>query len=181
MKDEELMLLFANNDITRGQRAFECLYQRHKGPLYRFIRKSCNNEAQCDELFQDLWLRIINNKQSYNPEFKFTTWAYTIANRLLIDWFRKQGKNIEDQSELEAEDHSFKQPDNELERKRLAKQLHQAITTLPEAQRRTFVLKHESDMSLSEVAVATEQPLERIKSQYRYAVNKLKSALEAWQ
>lgn len=180
MKDEQLMILFANNDISQGQKAFERLYQRHKGPLYRFIKKSCNNETQCDELFQELWLKIINNKQQFNPQYKFTTWAYTIANRLLIDWFRQNGKNIEDATDHEQKDAELKQPENELERKRMAQHLQKAITQLPAKQRRTFVMKHEADMSLTEVAEATQQPIERIKSQYRYAVNKLKSTLESW-
>ena len=133
---------------------------------------------------KELWLRIINNKQQFNPEYKFTTWAYTIANRLLIDWLRKNAKNVnanltEDLTE-EPADTPLNAPDNDLERKRMAKQLTEAITTLPDQQRMTFVMKHESGLSLSEVATATEQPLERIKSQYRYAIKKLKLTLEHW-
>ena len=183
--DEQLMLLFANNDIAgdtnKGQRAFDCLYQRHKGPLYRFVKKTCNNEQDANEVFQELWLRIINNKQKFNPEYKFTTWAYTIANRLLIDWLRKNAKiNLTEDITEEPADTPLNAPDNDLERKRMAKQLTEAITTLPDQQRMTFVMKHESGLSLSEVAAATEQPLERIKSQYRYAIKKLKNTLEHW-
>ncbi len=180
MNDEQLMLLFANNDINQGQRAFECLYYRHKGPLYRFIKKSCNHEQQCDELFQDLWLRIIKNKAQFDPKHPFTTWAYTIANRLLIDWFRKQGKELFQSEDEEHATNESTYPESELDRKRMAKHLQQAISTLPDAQRLTFVMKHESGMSLSQMAEATAQPLERIKSQYRYAVNRLKKAMEHW-
>ncbi len=180
LNDEALMSAFSSTHDVNNQRAFELLYQRHKGPLYRFIKRSANNEQDANELFQELWLRIINNKHKFDHKQKFTTWAYTIARRLLIDLFRKNGQQISDpvQSEEQISDVSIKQPDNEFETKQMAKQLSSALSKLPLAQRETFVLRHGSGLTLREIAQITEQPTEKAKSQYRYAVKKLKLALE---
>ena len=183
LSDEKLMSIFSKPKDINNQRAFAELYQRHKGPLYRFIKKSINNEQDANELFQELWFKIINNKMQFDTKQKFTTWAYTIARRLLIDQFRKLGRSaelkhvaIEDDTEISGS--LIKQPENEFEAKQMAHELKTAIQYLPLQQRQTFILKHESGLSLKEIAEVTEQPHEKTKSQYRYAVQKLKLALE---
>ncbi|GAA4810092.1 RNA polymerase sigma factor [Marinicella pacifica] len=183
LNNEQLMVLYANNK-NNAQRAFAVLYERHKGPLYRFVLKSINNEAQTDELFQDLWFRIIQHKDSFNPKQKFTTWAYTIARRLLIDFYRKQGKRFEQAFDEAMPEHneeptgSYALPEQVLQQKRHARALQQAVTELPPEQREVFLLFHEGDLSLQQIADITDQPKERIKSRYRYAVKKLKNTLQ---
>lgn len=180
MNDEQLMSIYCQQSDINNQRAFAVLYARHKGPLYRFIKKSINNEQDLNELFQDLWFKIINNKQQFNTQHKFTTWAYTIARRLLIDVFRKQGNTphqISDE-QIELSDKPLKQPDNEFESKQMANLMSEAINQLPLAQRQTFVMRHNSELTMQEIADINDQPLEKTKSQYRYAVNKIKMALE---
>lgn len=181
--DEQLMVIYANNK-NHAQRAFSVLYERHKGPLYRFILKSINQESQADELFQDLWFRMIQHKGQFNPKQSFTTWAYTIARRLLIDFYRKQGKRYEqafDESLPEHNDestHHYLLPEQALQQKCHAKALQHAVTELPPDQREVFLLFHESDLSLQQIADVTDQPKERIKSRYRYAVQKIKKMLK---
>lgn len=181
--DEQLMTTFSQIDDANNQRAFEMLYQRHKGPLYRFIKKSINQEQDSNEIFQELWIKIINHKQQYDPQQKFTTWAYTIARRLMIDHFRKAGRMVEltqldINTESQAMDHPIKQPDHEFQSKQMAKELNQAITLLPPNQRMVFTMKLESGLTIKEITEITAQPHEQIKSQYRYAVQKIKQALE---
>ncbi len=181
--DEQLMTIFRTPGNAQQQRAFEALYQRHKGPLFRFIKKSINNEQDAKEVFQELWFKIINNKHQYDHNKKFTTWVYTIARRLMIDQFRKTGRmaeltRLDSSTETAVIDPNIKQPENEFEAKQIAKELNHSISLLPPNQRQTFVLKQESGLSIKEIAQITSQPHEQIKSQYRYAVQKIKMALE---
>ena len=53
--DEDLMLRYREGDIT----AFESLYERHRGPLFRYLFRQCSNRAQAEELFQDIWMKLI--------------------------------------------------------------------------------------------------------------------------
>ncbi len=181
--DEQLMSTFSKTDDVNNQGAFEMLYQRHKGPLFRFIKKSINHEQDANEVFQELWFKIINNKQQYDQQQKFTTWAYTIARRLMIDQFRKTGRmaeltHIDDSPETQIIEHDLKQPENEFEARQMAKELNHAIALLPPSQRLTFIMKHESGLTIKEIAEITTQPAEQTKSQYRYAVQKIKLAME---
>ena len=182
LSDERLMSSFINPNDINHHRAFEILYQRHKGPMYGFITRSLNNAEDANEVFQDAWFKIINHKDTFDPQRKFTTWAYTIIRRLLIDYYRKQpdsGTETNfDEALSETSEDPIKQPDNDLERQQMTQQLHQTIGTLPMSQRQAFVLRHGSGFSLPEVARITDQPQEQTKSQYRYAVQKIKQALE---
>ena len=71
--DEELMLAFAKND----NKAFELLYVRHKDALYRYFLRHLSNDTICQELAQDLWMKIINSKTNYKVTAQFKTWIYT--------------------------------------------------------------------------------------------------------
>lgn len=182
LNDELLMSIFSNSNDINSQGAFETLYQRHKGPLYRFIKRSINNSQDANELFQDLWFKIIKNKANYDAKQKFTTWAYMIARRLMIDQFRKAAKSttqIDSKQDLAIiSETPLKQPDNEFETKQMAKRLALAVLELPLAQRQTFILHHDSGLTLQEISNISDQAHEKTKSQYRYAVQKLKLALE---
>ena len=177
LTDEQLMLNYAAQD----DRAFAVLYERHKGPVYRYILKSCTQPAIAQELFQELWLKIIRNKQRYDQQYAFTTWAYTMARNLIIDWLRKNGQephNSEVVDSHEVADIQLQEPDNVFEKKAMMESVQKAVAQLPYPQREVFLLRHEADMSFQELAAVAECSLEAAKSRYRYAMDKIKTALE---
>ena len=180
LSDEQLMSAFCDPNDINHQRAFEVLYQRHKGPLYRFINQSVNQPQDVNELFQDLWLRVINHKHQFDPGRSFTTWVYTIARRLMIDLFRKLGKTLVEPlaDESTLADVNLQLPDDVFSQHKLEQQLNQAVTALPELQRQVLVMKLDGGLSIPQIAEIIDQPLEQTKSQYRYAVRKVKLALE---
>ena len=85
--DEELMTRYRDGDA----RAFEVLYTRHKGPLYRYLLRQCGAAALAEELFQDVWMNLIRTRERYEARAKFTTWLYTLAHHRVIDHHRRQG------------------------------------------------------------------------------------------
>src|SRR5690606_26381365 len=99
-------------------------------------------------------------------------------------YYRKQGKRYEqafDESKSEHHHEStghYQLPEQVLQQKRHAKALHKAVIELPPDQREVFLLFHEGDLTLQQIAEITHQPKERIKSRYRYALKKLKNTLQ---
>ena len=53
------MMMYQQGDAS----AFEVLYSRHKGPVYRFVLRQCNNQHTTDELFQDIWMKLIQRRE----------------------------------------------------------------------------------------------------------------------
>ena len=84
--DEALMLRYAKGDAS----AFEELYMRHKAPVFRYMLKLCHNEAVAEELFQEVWMKLINARENYVVSAKFTTYLYRLAHNHFIDYYRKQ-------------------------------------------------------------------------------------------
>ena len=79
--DDDLMRAYAGGDA----RAFERLYQRHAGPLYRFVRRLLGRQGsgRVDEVFQDSWTRVVQARERWSPQgAAFRTWLFTIAQRL---------------------------------------------------------------------------------------------------
>ena len=68
--------------------AFEILYQRYKTPLYRFVLRQCGQQT-VDELFQDIWLKVIKSRFHYQVQASFKTWLYHLARNRIIDQYRK--------------------------------------------------------------------------------------------
>src|SRR6202007_1397730 len=85
--DEQLMLAYRDGNAA----AFETLYTRHRARLYRFVLRSVKSRAVGEELFQEIWMRVIEARARYTPQARFTTWLYTIAHNLLVDHWRKKG------------------------------------------------------------------------------------------
>jgi len=176
--DEELMLAFAQQD----QSAFEQLYARHKDALYRYFLRHLSNESTCQELYQDLWMKVIKSKENYKPTAKFKTWVYTLAHNRLVDWYRRNNlemksfQNITDETDTDGS--IDWNPADEFQTKRLSKQLKAAIETLPFEQREVFLLHQEALLTLPQIAEMLQEGIEKIKSRYRYAINKLRNNLE---
>src|SRR5258708_19608721 len=88
--DEELMLAYRGGDA----RAFETLYTRHHTRLFRFVLRSIKVRAVAEELYQEIWMRLIEARASYSPKARFTTWLYTIAHHRLVDHWRNRGLTL---------------------------------------------------------------------------------------
>ena len=175
--DEELMLAYAAGDA----RAFEALYTKHKGPLYRYVLRSVKTAGEAEELFQDIWMRAIEARSRYAPQAKFTTWLYTIAHNRLVDHWRARGLAIVSPDEGDETPEPAAPPSSEphmqLEARQALERLSAAIAALPLAQRETFLLHQEGGLGVVEIARATGTNEEAAKSRLRYAMNKLKEAI----
>jgi RNA polymerase sigma-70 factor (ECF subfamily) len=180
--DEELMNRYRDGDAH----AFEVLYTRHKGPLYRYLLRQCGAAAQAEELFQDVWMKLIRARERYEARAKFTTWLYHLAHNRLIDHYRRAKAGVpisydDDPDEPLIEqvaDSELREPDNELDRRRLGQRLLVQIAILPETQREAFLLREESGLSLEEIAKVTGVNAETAKSRLRYALAKLRQGLK---
>jgi RNA polymerase sigma-70 factor (ECF subfamily) len=173
------MLAYAGGDA----RAFESLYSKHKGPLYRFVLRSVKSPGEADELFQDVWMRAIEARERYKPQAKFTTWLYTIAHNRLIDHWRARGLavvSLDDEEKPVAEPAAAPdaEPHRIVEAERTLERLAAAIAALPLAQREAFLLHHEGELTAAEIAAATGTNEEAAKSRLRYAMNKLREAID---
>ena len=182
--DEELMERYRDGDAG----AFDALYGRHKGGLFRYMLRQCGNRGIAEELFQDVWMNLTRTRLTYTVRAKFTTYLYRLAHNRLIDHYRSQAGgapvSFEDE-DCPALDSVAGGPRDDpaltADHRQQAARLLRLIDALPETQREAFLLQQESDMSIEEIANTTGVSRETAKSRLRYALAKLREGMQELQ
>ncbi|HKP64977.1 MAG TPA: RNA polymerase sigma factor [Casimicrobiaceae bacterium] len=183
-RDEALMLNYARGAAT----AFDMLYARHRGGVYRYVLRHCGNAHVADEIFQDVWMNVIRSRSTYAPTSRFSAWLYTLAHHRLVDHWRMTGHV--DTVSIDGDDGvsdavtalpaaRADEPDERAEHRDLATKLRTALAKIPPPQRDALLLQQESGLSLLEIATLTGVGVETVKSRLRYAVAKLRNELGA--
>ncbi len=171
------MLAYARGEL----RAFETLYARHRGPLYRFVLRSIRDRALTDELFQEVWSRVVAARERYRPQAKFSTWLMQIAHNLMVDHFRRQRPQAgAEETELvlatlDAPEHE--RPEQQLSEFEQRRRIELALEELPPEQREAFLLRAEQELGIEEIAEVAGVGRETAKSRLRYALAKLRERL----
>ncbi len=177
--DEELMLAYASGDA----RAFELLYARHRGPLFRFLLRGLKRRELADELFQETWGRVVQARERYRIEAKFSTWLLQIAHNLVIDQYRRtrpedNGETAENAFRI-AESDERERPDRVLSDFEQSRRLQDALAELPADQRGAFLLRVENGLGIEEIGEVMGVGRETAKSRLRYALEKLRANLRS--
>jgi len=172
--DEALMRAWQAGSVA----AFDALYARHRGGVFRYLLRQCNDRARAEELHQDVWMKLIAARTSYQPTARFTTWLYTVArNRLIDEWRSRTPQRLE---ALDLDAHPGPEGDDPQQvaaHSQHGERIIAALGTLPESQRDAFLLHVEGGLALAEIARLSGAPQETIKSRLRYAYARLRGAL----
>jgi len=177
--DEDLMLSYQKGNAD----AFEVLYERHKGGVFRYLLAKCYRQEIAEELFQDVWMKLIAARGRYKISAKFTTYLYQLAHNHFIDYYRKTRTDVLQKKDQDEDVEQFtengqKQADEQLEMQRQTETLSELVDSLPDEQREVFMLKEEAGLTVAEIAEVTGVNLEAAKSRLRYAVKKLRVGLK---
>jgi RNA polymerase sigma-70 factor (ECF subfamily) len=175
--DGELMLRYVRGDM----RAFEMLYRKFRGPLYRYLSRHTRDSEMANDLFQEVWSKLIASRDRYEPRAKFSTFIYRIAHNCFIDHYRRASTRFEkgeDPSELQMPAPRTDHPDERVQYAQTLESYRAALSALPAEQRDVFLLYEESGLSLEEIGSVTGVGMETAKSRLRYAVSKLRGALD---
>jgi RNA polymerase sigma-70 factor (ECF subfamily) len=173
--DSALMLRYQDGDVS----AFETLYRRHNDPLYRYLLRLCRHRDTAEDLFQEVWGKIVKARASYRPTAKFTTFLYRVAHNCFIDHLRRNKRHMGGaELDEDLQPHPGEPPETATERSLAKERLSKALMDLPDEQRDVFLLREEAGLSLDQIALVTGSNRETAKSRLRYAVNKLRAAID---
>ena len=172
--DSALMLRYCDGDVD----AFETLYRRHNDAVYRYLLRLCQHRASAEDVFQEVWSKIVRARDSYRPTAKFTTFLYRVAHNCFIDHVRRNKRHTQVADvEPDTQPDPADLPETETERSLARRRLEAALKDLPEEQRDVFLLREEAGLSLDQIAAVTDTNRETAKSRLRYAVSKLRAAV----
>lgn len=172
--DSALMLRYKDGDVA----AFEILYRRHNDSLYRYLLRLSLNRDTAEDVFQDVWGKIIKARHRYRPTAKFTTFLYRVAHNCFIDYVRKNKRHmVVSAIDPDCSPDPGDAPDLQAEKTLARQRLDVALGTIPDEQRDAFLLHEEAGLSIATIAEVTGVNRETVKSRLRYATKKLKAAL----
>jgi len=84
MSDAEIMLRVREGDDS----GFDFLIEKYRKPIINFMYRMVHNQAEAEELAQEVFLRVYRSRLTYRAEAKFTTWLYRIATNLGVNHAR---------------------------------------------------------------------------------------------
>ena len=173
--DKELMQQIVSGDHA----AFSELYHRYKGRMYYyFFRMLGNSSAQANDFLQELFMKIIEKPDRYNPAFTFSTWLYSVANNMCKNEYRSREvrKEYHETEALNTQIDLMNEPcvDPEM----LVEKVFQTLNDLGDEHRSAFLLRYREGFSIKEVAEILELPEGTVKSRLFYTKKLLAGKLE---
>ncbi|MBY0523299.1 MAG: RNA polymerase sigma factor [Gemmataceae bacterium] len=178
--DEELLARCA----TGAREALDELFSRYRSLAFRVAYRLLGSEADALDAVQEGFVKVLTHLDSFQGRSTFKTWLLRVVSNAALDLGRQRGRrellsldgpeaNDNDSPRLMTGD----DPALGLEREDLRHLLDQALATLPAAQRRTFVLHAEAELSYREVAEVMGISIGTVMSRLYYARQKLRSHL----
>jgi len=164
--DSELMQQIVSGD----QSAFSELYSRYKGRMYYYFYRMLGNSAeQANDFLQELFMKLIEKPESYNPAFSFSTWIYSIANNMCKNEYRRRVIRREYEQFEATEPRLDYVDDTSIEPEQLVEKIFQTLDLLGEDHRSAFLLRYREGFSIREVAEILELAEGTVKSRLFYA------------
>jgi RNA polymerase sigma-70 factor (ECF subfamily) len=191
--DESLMALYQRGEVA----AFQQLVDRHERPLWTFLRRFVRDTATAEDLLQEVFLRVVRSAGDWKADAKFSTWLYTIARNLCTDQARRavhrRALSLDAASPSRSMTDEGSGPiladriaaastgaDDAVLNRQLASEIDRAVDALPDDQREVFLMREVMDMPFADIARAVGATEPTVKSRMRYALEKLRGALEAF-
>jgi len=177
--------------MTEPDRTITELFAQERSRLRSFIRRRVPNEADAEDLLQDVFYEVVEAYRLTEPVQLWTAWMFRVARNRIVDLFRKRRLEpsgsgpvavTDEGEELFLED-VLPSPDagpaQEYARGVLMRELEDALDELPEEQRDVFIAHELEGVSFKKIAERTGVKVNTLLSRKRYAVLHLRRRLQA--
>ena len=165
--------------------ALSQLYDRYSGILKALILRVIHNEAEADDLLQEIFMEIWNHAKNFSAQKgKPLGWMVTLARRRAIDGLRKKqayaraGERLQAETEQQPEAWVHNTTAEEIDFADTRVLVRQVISSLPPAQQQAIELAFFRGMSQREIAADTNTPLGTVKTRLELGLKKLYDGLK---
>jgi RNA polymerase sigma-70 factor (ECF subfamily) len=162
--DKELMERFLRGEAE----GFNLLVKNYKVRLFPLLYRLVGNREEAEDILQETFLRVYRQKESYDFNYSFSTWIYTIALNLCRNLYKRK-KKVRFLGMDSLVNHPDPNSENHGNRNRLSSILEGAISSLPFKYRTVFLLRDVDQLSYEEVASTLNLPLGTVKSRVNRA------------
>lgn len=172
--DQELMREFVGGDAA----GFDEILERYRRPVFALILNILRDHTLADDVFQEVFMKVIKGAATYDPERRFAPWLFKIADNACMEALRGPERKHaalapEDMAE-ESPAPAHENPERKLMQKEESHALARAVARLPEAQRQVVVLREFAGLPFDEVARIMDSPRNTVLSHMHRALKRLK-------
>ena len=178
-----------NAAIARGLKRhdpelLDQLIETYQHRLMRYLMFLTSRREVAEDLFQEVWIRVLRRGDQYNGKARFDTWIFTIARNLVIDLSRKRTMaSLDEMREGGEDERPFEiveegpSPLDQFQLRENAAEVQTVLLSLDASYREVLTLRFHEEMSLEEIATVTRAPLSTVKSRLYRGLAALKPEL----
>lgn len=162
-----------------NEEAFMLIYERYSQKMLRYFYRMLNQDEELAQDFvQDLFLKLIEKADRFNPKQKFSTWLFTLAANMCKNEYRK--RMVRDKFKIET---SYKASmvdsviETKIDMQAFNQELILALEELSPDQKNVFILRYQEGLSLQEISEISHCAQGTVKSRIYYGLKKLATKL----
>ena len=167
--------------LDGSEAAFGELVDRYKDRVFRLLGRYCRDSIECEDLAQEVFLKVFRKLHTFNHESQFFTWLYRITANAATDHLSRASSRrlrlVEDTGVFERGDEDHESPTAGLEQQELAQVTREIVASLPEKFRTILVLREFEGLSYTDIAEVLEIQLGTVESRLFRARQRFKDAL----
>jgi RNA polymerase sigma-70 factor (ECF subfamily) len=182
-EDKELV----EKTLKGEKKAFEMIIQKYQKPLLNYMARMVGEKELALDFTQEVFVKVYSSLNTFQPQYKFSTWLYKIASNYVIDFWRKKKiipLSLNQQSNDDSENFSLQVPDDEpsivqkFEIQEIRERIKQALSMIPDYLRELFVWRHINGFSYEEMAEIKGLPVGTVKNRVFQAKEMIRKLLE---
>lgn len=175
--DEELVKYI----VKGNEKAFDELYQRYASKLHAYFFRNLGKDANlANDFIQELFLKIIEKGNLFDPEKKFSSWIYAVAGNMCKNEYRRLQRHAITGLPADLKDRFFanNSSDNDYDQAVFEEYLQKELEKMEAPHRECFLLRFQQELSIKEIGEIMDCPEGTVKSRIFYTVKKLSEKLE---
>lgn len=165
--DEWLMKKFAEGNDEH----FSTLYRRYGGRVYGYLKKKVRDQSMADEIFQEVFLKVVKSRRSFKSDGHFAPWLFSIVRHSMIDGLRRQVRQ-DHASEALALNSTLNVSENETED--VPRDLEYLLGSLTDKDKMVLTLRYVDDLPFASVASKTGFSVANVRQIASRAISKLR-------
>lgn len=174
--DENLMVRSGKGDAQ----AFQSLYQKYKRPLFYFFYRSLGADREkCEDFLQDLFMKLIDKPEYYDPSRPFRPWLYSLAHNMVKNEYKKLEvrKILVKGADTSKVKMNGKSVDHNTDEQLFREKLFQCLEEFHPDNKSAFIMKYHEGFSIEEIADTLGLKEGTVKSKLFYTKKELAEKL----
>jgi len=185
--DQELMIMFKEGNAA----AFDLLFDKYRLPVFNFIYRMLNREKEsAEDLLQEIFMKVVDGKDFYEPKAKFSTWLFSIVRNHCLNFIKSRrymqaGNTVsldarDKESGLSLTDKIPTKQDNQksIENKEALEILERTISILPDKYKEIFLLHAVEGFTHQEISQILKINPATVRTDYRRAKLMLREKID---